>query len=124
MIYFNNDYSEGCHETVLEALTRTNLEQTPGYGEDAYCAKAAAKIRALCQNETVDVHFLMGGTQIGDDRDGGLDNAPEGTHLARLTDTCLKHTHLGVLADEPYRERHTDLRVVATRAARDTELRR
>ena len=34
MIYFNNDYAEGCHEKVLEALIRTNLEQTPGYGED------------------------------------------------------------------------------------------
>ena len=63
MIYFNNDYSEGCHETVLEALTRTNLEQTPGYGEDEYCAKAAAKIRALCQREDAAVHFLVGGTQ-------------------------------------------------------------
>ena len=28
MIYFHNDYSEGCHQKVLEALTRTNLEQT------------------------------------------------------------------------------------------------
>ncbi|MDD5864763.1 MAG: low specificity L-threonine aldolase [Firmicutes bacterium] len=63
MIYFNNDYSEGCHEAVLEALTRTNLEQTPGYGEDEYCAKAAAKIRALCQREDAAVHFLVGGTQ-------------------------------------------------------------
>ena len=41
MIYFHNDYSEGCHQKVLEALTRTNLEQTPGYGEDHYCAEAA-----------------------------------------------------------------------------------
>ena len=36
MIYFNNDYSEGCHEKVLQALAPTNLEQTPGYGEDDY----------------------------------------------------------------------------------------
>ena len=63
MIYFNNDYSEGCHEKLLEALTRTNLEQTPGYGEDDYCAKAAAKIRALCRREDAAVHFLVGGTQ-------------------------------------------------------------
>ena len=45
MIYFHNDYSEGCHPMVLDALTRTNLEPTPGYGEDAYCARAAEKIR-------------------------------------------------------------------------------
>ena len=63
MIYFNNDYAEGCHEQVLQALIRTNMEQTPGYGEDRYCASAAAKIRKLCGREDVAVHFLVGGTQ-------------------------------------------------------------
>lgn len=63
MIYFNNDYAEGCHEKVLEALIRTNMEQTPGYGEDAYCARAAEKIRKLCGREDLAVHFLVGGTQ-------------------------------------------------------------
>lgn len=63
MIYFNNDYAEGCHQKVLEALASTNMEQTPGYGEDEYCAKAAEKIRALCGREDVAVHFLVGGTQ-------------------------------------------------------------
>lgn len=63
MIYFNNDYSEGCHPKILEALTRTNYEQTLGYGEDEYCAQAAKKIRALCGQEDAAVHFLVGGTQ-------------------------------------------------------------
>ena len=63
MIYFNNDYSEGCHEKVLQALIRTNMEQTMGYGEDEYCAAAAAKIRTLCGREDISVHFLVGGTQ-------------------------------------------------------------
>jgi len=63
MIYFNNDYSEGCHERVLDALIRTNMVQTLGYGEDEYCAQAAAKIKALCGNEDLAVHFLVGGTQ-------------------------------------------------------------
>ena len=63
MIYFNNDYSEGCHPKILEALTRTNLEQTFGYSEDEYCAAAAAKIRRLCGREDAAVHFLVGGTQ-------------------------------------------------------------
>ncbi len=63
MIYFNNDYSEGCHEAVLQALTRSNLEQTPGYGEDLYCRKAADKIRQLCGREDLYVQFLVGGTQ-------------------------------------------------------------
>lgn len=63
MIYFNNDYSEGCHQKVLDALIRTNMEQTLGYGEDEYCAAAAAKIRSICGREDVAVHFLVGGTQ-------------------------------------------------------------
>ena len=63
MIYFNNDYSEGCHQKVLDALIRTNMAQTLGYGEDEYCAAAAAKIRKLCGREDAAVHFLVGGTQ-------------------------------------------------------------
>ena len=63
MIYFHNDYSEGCHEKVLAALTRTNLEQTPGYGEDHYCAEAADLIRKACNAPQMAVHFLVGGTQ-------------------------------------------------------------
>ena len=63
MFYFNNDYSEGCHEKVLAALTATNMVQTSGYGEDAYCAAAAEKIKKLCGREDLAVHFLVGGTQ-------------------------------------------------------------
>ena len=63
MILFHNDYSEGCHERILERMMKTNMEQTPGYGEDAYCASAAAKIRKYCGDDTLAVHFLVGGTQ-------------------------------------------------------------
>ena len=63
MIYFNNDYSEGCHSRVLDRLICTNMEQTPGYGEDTYCRQAALYIRALCENDALSVHFLVGGTQ-------------------------------------------------------------
>ena len=63
MIYFHNDYSEGCHEKVLEALTCTNLEQTPGYGTDDYCKEAADLIAKACGREDLKVHFLVGGTQ-------------------------------------------------------------
>lgn len=63
MVYFHNDYSEGCHTKVLEKLIETNLEQTPGYGEDAYCAQAADIICKLCRNDGLAVHFLVGGTQ-------------------------------------------------------------
>ena len=60
---FRNDYSEGAHPRVLEALTTTNLVQTVGYGCDPYCAKAAELIRGLCEAPDADVHFLVGGTQ-------------------------------------------------------------
>ena len=63
MIYFNNDYSEGCHEKIMERLIQTNLEQSFGYGEDAHCRSAAEKIRKLCGREDIAVHFLVGGTQ-------------------------------------------------------------
>ena len=63
MIYFNNDYSEGCHSRVLDKLIATNMEQTPGYGEDFYCREAASHIRRICENDALAVHFLVGGTQ-------------------------------------------------------------
>ena len=63
MIYFNNDYSEGAHPLILRRLTETNMEQTPGYGMDPYCAQAADQIRGLCGNPALAVHFLVGGTQ-------------------------------------------------------------
>ena len=36
MIYFNSDYCEGAHPRVLDKLVKTNLEQSSGYGTDAY----------------------------------------------------------------------------------------
>lgn len=63
MIYFNCDYNEGAHPRVLEKMCQTNMEQTPGYGEDTYCEAARDVIRSLCGKHTLDVHFLTGGTQ-------------------------------------------------------------
>ena len=34
MLYFENDYSEGAHPKILEALTKTNYESLSGYGSD------------------------------------------------------------------------------------------
>ena len=36
MLYFENDYSEGAHGSVLKRLIETNMEQLPGYGTDSY----------------------------------------------------------------------------------------
>ncbi len=63
MYSFRNDYSEGAHPKVLQALTDTNLEQTCGYGMDHHCQEAADLIRKLCNAPDADVHFLVGGTQ-------------------------------------------------------------
>ncbi len=63
MIRFNCDYSEGAHEKILERLIQTNMEQTPGYGEDVHCERARELIKAACNAPDADVHFLVGGTQ-------------------------------------------------------------
>lgn len=63
MIRFNCDYGEGAHESILQRLAETNLEQTAGYGEDRHCQRAAELIRQACQAPDVAVHFLVGGTQ-------------------------------------------------------------
>lgn len=63
MILFNSDYTEGAHPRILERLMETNLEQTTGYGEDAYCEAAREAIRKVCDAPEADVHFLVGGTQ-------------------------------------------------------------
>ena len=63
MIRFDSDYTEGCHPRVLDALVRTNMEQTPGYGLDEHCERARALIRSVCAAPEADVHFLVGGTQ-------------------------------------------------------------
>ena len=62
MIRFNCDYSEGAHPRVLEKLAASNLEQTAGYGVDAYCEKAAGLVRKLCESPGAAVHFMVGGT--------------------------------------------------------------
>ena len=57
LIYFNCDYTEGCHPNILKRLCETNMMQTVGYGEDEICDLARAKIRKACGREDVDVHF-------------------------------------------------------------------
>lgn len=63
MIQFQCDYNEGAHPLIIKRLTESNLEQTVGYGEDPYCEEARKLIKRACQNDSADVHFLVGGTQ-------------------------------------------------------------
>lgn len=63
MISFKNDYSEGALPEILEALVKTNEEQTVGYGMDEYCASAVEKLKKRINRPDAQVHFLVGGTQ-------------------------------------------------------------
>lgn len=63
MIRFECDYAEGSHPLILKKLEATNFEQTLGYGEDLHCENARKLICQWCDDETLDVHFMVGGTQ-------------------------------------------------------------
>ncbi len=63
MIRFECDYTEGCVESVMKKLLETNYEQTVGYGTDYHCENARKLIKEMCEDSSVDVHFLVGGTQ-------------------------------------------------------------
>lgn len=63
MLHFQNDYSEGAHPRVMQALSFTNNMVTTGYGKDEYCAAAADRLREVFHCPEADVHFLVGGTQ-------------------------------------------------------------
>ncbi len=60
---FKNDYSEGCHPRILEAFSKTNLEQQNGYGLDDYSLKAEQLILQKINNQSSKVFLVSGGTQ-------------------------------------------------------------
>lgn len=63
MIRFDSDYMAGAHPDVLEALVRTNMELTVGYGNDPYTLQAKELVRRAIGNDNAEVMFLVGGTQ-------------------------------------------------------------
>ena len=67
MIRFDSDYMAGAHPEVLEALVRTNMELTAGYGNDPYTAEAKELIRKadeIAQEMGIKVqHGIYIGTQ-------------------------------------------------------------
>lgn len=63
MIRFDSDYMAGAHPEVLEALVRTNMELTVGYGNDPYTLQAKELVRKAIGNDNAEVMFLVGGTQ-------------------------------------------------------------
>lgn len=63
MIYFGSDYMAGAHPKVMEALVKTNLLHTPGYGDDVFSDEARRLILGECGMPEGEVFFLVGGTQ-------------------------------------------------------------
>ncbi|MBV7504484.1 low specificity L-threonine aldolase [Bacillus sp. sid0103] len=63
MYSFKNDYSEGAHPKILNALLESNLVQEDGYGEDQFSRKAVEVIKEKIGRSDVDIHLLSGGTQ-------------------------------------------------------------
>lgn len=60
---FLDDYSEGAHPDILNALVESNLMQQAPYGADAFSAEAATRIQArLGANFRGDIHFVASGT--------------------------------------------------------------
>lgn len=60
---FKNDYSEGCHPHILQALVSSNLDQQAGYGEDQYSLEAKEFIKQKIKNSDSEIYFVSGGTQ-------------------------------------------------------------
>ena len=63
MYSFKNDYSEGAHPRILNALIEGNMEQAEGYGEDIYTKQAIELMKKRIGREDIDIHLLSGGTQ-------------------------------------------------------------
>ncbi|KAJ5606060.1 Aromatic amino acid beta-eliminating lyase/threonine aldolase [Penicillium lagena] len=59
-----DDYSEGAHPQILEALLRTNSTQQVAYGGDEYSDAARQLIRDKigCTDEEADIFFVPSGT--------------------------------------------------------------
>ena len=54
MYSFINDYSEGAHESILNALVESNLKQSAGYGLDEYCESAKDILKNVLKNNEID----------------------------------------------------------------------
>ncbi len=63
MAYFKSDYTAGALPEIIDALTATNLEHTPGYGQDHYCKEAERLLLEVCGIPDGQVQFVVGGTQ-------------------------------------------------------------
>lgn len=63
MYSFKNDYAEGAHPRILQALIESNFVQEEGYGGDRFTQKAIELLKEKIGRTDVDIHLLSGGTQ-------------------------------------------------------------
>lgn len=63
MYSFKNDYAEGAHPRILQALIDSNFVQEEGYGNDSFTKKAIELLKGKLERQDVDIHLLSGGTQ-------------------------------------------------------------
>ncbi|NND92965.1 MAG: aminotransferase class I/II-fold pyridoxal phosphate-dependent enzyme [Granulosicoccus sp.] len=59
---FLDDYSEGCHASILTAMTNVNLVQQTAYGEDEYTSKAKVAILRHLESADSSIWFVASGT--------------------------------------------------------------
>ena len=59
---FLDDYSEGAHPKILQALLDTNTPQQRPYGDDEYSDSAKECIREYINAPTAAIHFVASGT--------------------------------------------------------------
>lgn len=60
--FFFDDYSEGAHPRILEAFSRTNLQQERGYGIDSFAIEAERLIKEKIGKPQAKVYFVSSGT--------------------------------------------------------------
>ncbi|MEM7276666.1 MAG: aminotransferase class I/II-fold pyridoxal phosphate-dependent enzyme [Pseudomonadota bacterium] len=59
---FLNDYSEGCHPEILQALSESNMQQHLPYGDDAISNRARQAIQKHLGQINAEIRFIAGGT--------------------------------------------------------------
>ncbi len=62
MLFFRNDYGEGCIPSIMKLMQQANQEPHPGYGEDEYTRKACEVLQSKFPDTPCDIHFVVSGT--------------------------------------------------------------
>ena len=55
---FLDDYSEGCHPEILQALAASNMSQQLAYGKDEFCELAKSRIAEHLGDQQTPIYFV------------------------------------------------------------------